>query len=105
MPSSKRPEDTEEEEPTELQAFITSEIMNGMVHLDDHEGLLNATKAVMIGVASGGIGEKRGTVLLAGVRTALAIQESKSKRAGPSNPLRVGPESVTPDGPFGFKAK
>ena len=102
MPSSKRPA---EEEPTALEEFVTSEIMNGMVSLDDHDGLLNATKAVMVGIASGGIAEKKGTVLISGVRTALAILESKGKQARPGNPLQVGPGAVTPDGPFGFKSK
>lgn len=96
--------DEKKEEAIEaLRDHVTNEITNGVVHLDGHDGLLNATRAVMVGVASGAISDKSGSVLISGVRTALAILESKKKANPVMNPARFDSSSVTPDGPFGFK--
>ena len=97
------PSDETDEAVKELAEFLHGELMHGMVSMTDHDGLLNATKAIMVGVASGGIPDRRGATLISGVKTALQILEAKRRVHGPQNPLQVGPEVVTPDGPFGFK--
>jgi len=76
-----------------------------MVNLDSYDGLLNATRAIMTGVAGGVFGHQQGGVLLRGVKMSLEILEAKKRRENGHNPLNVGPEHTTPDGPFAFRRK
>ena len=103
------PHDTKNDDPAggqeALENMVTTQVMNGLVNLDNHDGLLGATQAVMLGVASGQINDKRGAVLLRGVKTALDILEAKRKVHVGQNPMRLSEETVTPDGPFGFRRK